>query len=247
MLWLGLFLPRLPIEIFLQETLDTPESGLVLAVCDRYRVLYASAAAQALGVRPGLKRATALALASSLHIVERAPAREQNALERLASWALQFTPCVSLQIAPGSTRPGSGHLSRSLRAAPAFKQSAKSITGVGHFGLLLEIEPSLKLFGGRDALIARVRHGIAQLGFCAQLGCAPTAGAAWLFSRHGSGALAATPARMHAQLAQLPVELLEHAAPQLESLHSIGVGKLGELAQLPRAGLARRFGKELLS
>ena len=42
-------------------------------------------------------------------------------------------------------------------------------------------------------------------------------------------------------------ELLEHAAPQLESLHSIGVGKLGELAQLPRAGLARRFGKELLS
>ena len=56
--------------------LDTP-----LAVCDRSQVLQASDAARALGVRAGQRRATALALAAGLGIVEHDPVAERDALE----------------------------------------------------------------------------------------------------------------------------------------------------------------------
>jgi len=246
MLWLGLFLPRLPIDVFLQGIDNTPGSDPLLAVCDRTKVLHASPAALALGIRPGIKRATALAQAASLQIVERAPAIEQDALERLASWALQFTPCVSLQASSLSPRPGSATLPAPRAAGTIRRRSTRSASTAKDFGLLLEIEPSLRLFGGRDALIARLREGIAQLGFSAQLGCAPTAAAAWLFCRHADGILTAGQAHMNAQLAELPVEVLDYAAPHLDSLQTLGIANLRDLVQLPRAGLARRFGKDLL-
>ncbi len=220
MLWLGLFLPRLPIEVFLRGATPDPRSEPI-AVCDRQRVLQASESAQALGVRHGMKRATALALAPGLEIVERAPALERDALHQIACWALQFTPCVSLQ--------------------PADTESADAR------GLLLEVEPSLRLFGGRDELITRVRADLAQLGFSAQIACAPTATGAWLLAGQRDGLSAQTGAQLNARLAGLPVQRLDAAVPHLATLESVGVRTLKDLAQLPRAGLARRFGNALLA
>jgi protein ImuB len=253
MLWLGLFLPRLPIEVFLRGVdcgaPDTrggaqrsarrtaphclPDHRLpadpLLAVCDHTRVLQASDSAQALGVRPGIKRATALALAPDLGLVERDATLERDALRQFACWALQFTPSVSLQGDPlagdaGTARP----------AAP------------GSCGLLLEVEPSLRLFGGLDALITRVRTGSTQLGFAVQIACAPSATGAWLLARHRDGLRAQTESQLNARLAALPVALLDAGRPHLDTLDSIGIRTLKDLVQLPRAGLARRFGKALL-
>ena len=238
MLWLGLCLPRLPLEVF-QRTVDAgPEgpgerpavrhvtrtasghrlpAGPTLAVCDRLQVLHASDAAQACGVHPGMKRATALAILPDLVLVDRDPAREREALEQVAAWALQFTPSVSLQ---GDERMP---------------------------GLLLEVEPSLRLFRGLDALTGRLRAGLEELGFSGRTGCAPTATGAWLLALHADGARAADPERLEAKLAGLPASLLESAAPHLDALASIGARTLGDLSRLPRAGLARRFGKALLA
>ena len=250
MLWLGLFLPRLPIEVFLRGATQDPWSGstaterlahrrdppppsgrrlpggLRLAVCDRLRVLQASESAQALGVQHGMKRATALALAPELRIVERAPALERDALHQIACWALQFTPCVSLQ--------------------PVDTANADTAS-IDARGLLLEVEPSLRLFGGRDELLTRVRTGLVQLGFSGQIACAPTATGAWLLAGHRDGLVAQTGAQLNARLSGLPVQCLDAARPHLATLESIGVRTLKDLAQLPRAGLARRFGNALLA
>ena len=249
MLWLGLFLPRLPIEVFLR-TVDcgAPDTHGVarrtaprspsdhrsptdplLAACDHMRVLQASDSAQALGVRPGMKRATALALAPELNLVERDATLERDALRQLACWALQFTPSVSLQGDPLAGDAGT--------ARPAAPESC---------GLLLEVEPSLRLFGGLDALITRVRTGATQLGFAVQIGCAPSATGAWLLARHRDGLRAQTEPQLNARLAALPVALLDAGRPHLATLDSIGIRTLKDLVQLPRAGLARRFGKALL-
>lgn len=252
MLWLGLFLPRLPIEVFLRAVEQAapaarpgvsrlpsghrlPE-GVQLAVCDRQRVLQASQSAQALGIRPGMKRATSLALAPALAIVERDPAREREALQQIACWTLQFTPAVSLQPATDDVACGEGG-SEHGRARPPNGPPQ---------GLLLEVEPSLTLFGGRDALIVRLRTGLAQLGFSAQIGCAPTATGAWLLAGHRDGAFATNVAQLDARLSGLPVARLAAAGPHLATLESIGVRTIGDLARLPRAGLARRFGRGLL-
>lgn len=223
MLWLGLCLPRLPLEVF-ERAGAARANECPLALCDRLVVLQPGDAAAALGVHAGMKRATALALVPRLCLRERDPARERDALRQVACWALQFTPAVSLQ----SDEPGLAGV------APADS------------GLLLEVEASLRLFGGREALLARIRGGLAELGFNARVACAPTPSGAWLLARHRDGACALDAAQLNARLAALPVVLLEHARAHLATLESIGARSLKDLAQLPRAGLARRFGKALL-
>jgi len=101
--------------------------------------------------------------------------------------------------------------------------------------LLLEVEGSLRYFGGRWKFLARLREGLSALGFEVRLGEAPTARAALWLARGGGTRLEA-----------LPVAVLGLEAPQKELLASLGIGTLGGLLRLPRDGVARRFGVGLL-
>ena len=61
-----------------------------------HRVLLADAAARAAGVMAGLSANAALALLPTLKLEERNPVREQQVLERLASWLERFSSFVSI-------------------------------------------------------------------------------------------------------------------------------------------------------
>jgi protein ImuB len=112
--------------------------------------------------------------------------------------------------------------------------------------LVLEVAGSLKLFGGVDRIRARLRAGCAQMGFTVLAACAPTAcGAAWL-ARAGAERCIEHADALAPALAALPLGVAVRAADTLEALHAIGVRTVGELARLPRDGLARRFGQALL-
>jgi protein ImuB len=223
MLWLGLYLPHLPLEVF-QRTLPDGRSGQLpdvpaFAICNRLSVELANESARSLGVLSGQKRATALALAPALIVRERNLPHEQQALEQLGSWALQYTPRLSLQM------PDAAH---------------------AQAGLLLDIEASLRLFGGLDALLQRLRLELQALGYRAAIGCAPTATAAWLFARWQDGLVARTEVQLTTHLAHLPVGLLASLETRRDTIEAIGVRSFRDLSQLPRSGLARRFGKALL-
>ena len=98
--------------------------------------------------------------------------------------------------------------------------------------LVAEVGASLRLFGGREALLARWHAGLDSLGIEASLALAPTArGALWL--ARGGGV----------ELAKLPLEVMDC---DLEFLRSIGISTLGELLRLPREGLAQRCGQVLV-
>src|SRR5438552_6778880 len=98
--------------------------------------------------------------------------------------------------------------------------------------LVAEVEGSLRYFGGRRALIAAWEAGLADLGLNASLACAETARAA-LWRARGAGL----------PLEQLPVAVI---GADEAFFKSIGVSTLGELLALPREGLARRCGQELI-
>lgn len=109
-------------------------------------------------------------------------------------------------------------------------------------GLLLDIGASLRLFGGLRALVADLRACLREHGVQARLGAAPTALAAWWFAREKKPGAA----DWRACLDALPLRVLQ-AEPRLaELLQGIGVRSLGELRALPRAGLQRRGGGEVL-
>jgi len=115
-------------------------------------------------------------------------------------------------------------------------------------GFLLEVSASLRLFGGREALLHELLQSVHQAGLSVCVDWAGTAAAAWMLARHArAGQLPqAPPERFVSRLDALPVTLLEQAVPHGEVLAGIGCRTLADLRRLPRAGLARRFGPALL-
>ena len=111
-------------------------------------------------------------------------------------------------------------------------------------GLLLEIEGSLKLFGGIKTILAMIRRGVADMGYTLSVGVAPTVAAAWLLARAGSEKIVSCKRMIEAEVAPLPVRALDCDAPTLETLAAIGVKTVGDALKLPRDGAARRFGPQ---
>jgi protein ImuB len=98
--------------------------------------------------------------------------------------------------------------------------------------LLLEVQGSLRVFGGSKEFLAKLRAGLIELGFQFSLAVAPTARAALWLSRGEGEAFEA-----------LPVEVTRS---DVEFFKSIGITTVGELLKLPREGLGQRCGAHLL-
>ena len=62
---------------------------------ERRVVAAVDAAAQALGLRPGLPLAQAQARVPGLAVVDADPAGDETALARLAAWCLRYTPLTA--------------------------------------------------------------------------------------------------------------------------------------------------------
>src|SRR5262249_58738043 len=175
MLWLALRFPALPLRIFSRGA-AAPGLLAVAASSDAHAELVAcNRKAHDRGVRTGMAVAAASALAADLRVLTRDPALERAALERIASWAIQFTSAVSIA-------------------------SAAEV--------LLEIEGSLKLFGGLSRLWSRIEQELDFLGYAVSMACAPTPFAAQLFTRAGLPVRVQHNDALYVSLAQLPVDVL---------------------------------------
>ena len=112
--------------------------------------------------------------------------------------------------------------------------------------LLLEVKGSLRLFGGAAALLERVRGELQDAQIALALTPAPQA-SLWLArSARGGCACITRTEDLAANLGGLPLSCLRWPQEVIERLVNMGVGSLGELARLPRGGLARRIGLQWL-
>jgi protein ImuB len=109
--------------------------------------------------------------------------------------------------------------------------------------VLMEVEASLRLFGGWPALHARVAAEAPALGV-ARLAWASNGLAALALARAGieDGLSGPLPARLD----PLPLEVLGALRPHRLTLAHIGCRCLGDVRALPRGGLVRRFDRALL-
>jgi protein ImuB len=113
-------------------------------------------------------------------------------------------------------------------------------------GIVMDLHASLRLFGGREHLVARLRSGLSSLGFSAHLSTAPTATAAWLLARWQDARHIEHESQLVQALAPVPIGLMTHAAEHTDALAAVGIRHFGDLARLPRMGVARRYGAALL-
>ena len=223
MLWIALHLPLLSLESF-AATLPGASLDAPLALMDAHTIVSANSAARALGVKPGIQRATALALAPQLTLGRADPARDAQALTAVAHAALAYTPTVLIQ-------PPSG----------------AAAVGTTSHTVLLEVHASLRYFGGLPPLLKRLQATLAPLGHRLHTVSASTAlGAALLACVHPRlhcADLAATRTALDAA----PVWLLGPGREHWEALQGMGLRTLADLRRMPRDGLARRFGEVVLS
>ncbi len=121
----------------------------------------------------------------------------------MAQWALQFTPCVTID-QPSET-------------------------------LLMEVQASLRLWGGESMLWQQLNQGWQLLGWkppddIIMAKAATPRLAQWL--AHGQGTI--------------QLQFIPEAQPHLDLFERMGIRNLEQLRKLPRAGVQRRFGKTLL-
>ncbi len=120
-------------------------------------------------------------------------------------------------------------------------------------GLLLEIKPSIRLFGGLRELCRKLREScLSDSAFASPehqpcFTLAPTPLAALAAARAGARCFITDPAVLPARLKPLPLSVLRWPEEQNARLAAMGVRTLGELLRLPRAGFARRFGPAQLA
>jgi protein ImuB len=109
--------------------------------------------------------------------------------------------------------------------------------------VLMEVEASARLFGGRRALRDRVVQEGADLGVRA-VAWAPTSLAAHALARAGIENGFRRP--LQDLLDGLPMEVLSAVGPHRATLARLGCRTLGDIRRLPRGGVSRRFDKDLL-
>lgn len=217
-LWIGIFLPRLSLDVLSPARRPSSADGdvtqdAVMVVHDE-RVVAVTQAAAALGVRVGMRRNGALAMAPQVRPLAQDLAGEAEALHDAAQAVLQYSPQVT--VLPGAV-------------------------------VVLEIGAGLRLFGGIRAVCRRIRHTLMGQGLASRLGVAPTAHAAWVLSRARTSRRRRLHLHsLLPVLDALPWHLLPETAPHAEWLRDIGCRTLGGLNRLPREGLQRRTSPALV-
>ncbi len=160
--------------------------------------------------------ADARALLPGLGVWQADPVGDAKTLARLAGWCARYTPWAA---AEETAPPGTG-------------------------GLWLDITGCAHLFGGEHALLDDLVKRLGRFGFAARAAIGDTPGSAWAWARfRGSGDDPVLPrGGARSALAALPVAALRLEHSIIETLSKLGLRRIGELYELPRAALAARFG-----
>ncbi|HLX23547.1 MAG TPA: DNA polymerase Y family protein [Usitatibacter sp.] len=212
MLWFALELPSLPLQLVERGGESLVPVVVSEGAAQRPVVACANRAAKDAGVREGQAVAAAKALTGELRIVARDLAAESDCLERLATWAGQFTPmsCVD----------GQGialEVETTQRLFDGHAKLASSIRrGIHELGFHATLGIAPTPLAAR--LFARAESEGLKARACLEL--------------H----------EIRERVAGLPLFLMDWPHEALARLTDLGVLRLRDIFELPAEGIARRFG-----
>lgn len=201
---------------------------LVSKVSNQLTIIRACKTAQKIGARSGMSLALAKALAPNAYVEAYNPIRDIRALYKIAVWAINISPLVSL---------------RSARSS----KNSNARQDIIDEGLIIDISGTERLYGNRTRLLEKLLHKFDSIGLEATEAIAPTIGAAWALSRfgHKKTSIVSWP-EIKPTLAGLPIAALRIPTEALQALRDIGVVSIDQLTKLPRKKLPSRYGIEVL-
>ncbi|MEM1376486.1 MAG: DNA polymerase Y family protein [Pseudomonadota bacterium] len=114
-------------------------------------------------------------------------------------------------------------------------------------GLFLDVTGCVHLFGSEQALLSDILSRLFDQGFAAQAAIASTPGVAWAASHYGSRAMTLIEAGAEASfLRTFQLSALRLDREILVQLNKVGLKTVGDIMDMPRAPLTRRFGRQPL-
>ena len=112
-------------------------------------------------------------------------------------------------------------------------------------GLTLDISGCAHLFGGETALANDLVRRLARQGLQARIAIADTVGCAWGVARFSDEATVVSGKERDA-IAPLPLAALRLSAETIEALSQVGLKRVADVLDRPRAPLAARFGAQFV-
>ena len=129
-------------------------------------------------------------------------------------------------------------------AAVAYRYSSQ-VSLLPH-AVVLEVSGSMGLFGPWPRFESLLRADFTQLGFRHRIAAAPTPHAAYVLAGVHDGLAILTPPALRRACQGVPVTKARLPPAAIAALTSMGLRTLGQVLALPRDGLRRRFGNDLL-
>src|SRR5262245_25286504 len=198
-----------------------PNRSLVLVTPGKGgpRIVSLNTAARNGGLSLGELLSNARSKVLDLQVCDADPITDAKALQKLALWAMQYSPLVT-----------------------AWDQAN------GADGLFLNITGCAHLLGGEERLLVDLQHRLRSFGLYPRLAVADTAGAAWALARHCKRNLTILPSRADADaLSDAPCAACRLPDEAVMVLLRLGFRRSGELIDQPRAPFGTRFNTTLLS
>ena len=161
-----------------------------------------------------------------------------------ALWVALLISANPLPVPPPTPSPELPASADALRGLSLWcLQFTPKVTKVEGCAIAMEVQASLRLFGGVKALKERISSEAPTLGVVG-IGWAPTALGALVLARSEPVDLGAR--TLQSVLDDQPVTTLTAAAEHVEVLARIGVTRLGQLRRLPRDDVSQRWGSPIL-
>jgi protein ImuB len=111
--------------------------------------------------------------------------------------------------------------------------------------IVMDVTASLRLFGGIRRVCALMRDVVKSIGVTIRMSVAPTGQGAWLLAKRGRCRVLKMPS-LERNLNALPFTVVQELRGFADWFQGLGCRVLGDIRRLPRAGLKKRCGVDLL-
>jgi protein ImuB len=173
----------------------------------------ANAEAMRHGIVTDMVLADARSIVPDVHVVDDQPELPEKLLRRLAGWCIRFTPVVAVDLPDG---------------------------------LLFDSTGCAHLWGGEKKYLEAIVKKLIGRGYDVAVAMADTPGVAWALARYSTGksnCVCSPPDKHLNALLPLPAEALRVETEAVDRLNKLGLHKIQQFIEMPRASLRRRLGK----